>query len=139
MASITEELLSELQKASDIDSFFINHNSDFLSITTHQYLNELLAIKGKSLTDVARNSGIGEYIYKIFGGSRKPSRDILISVSLGMELTLDETQLLLRISKFAVLDPRDRRDSIIIYAISGKKTVFDTDDILAAKNFCTLI
>ena len=46
-----------------------------------------------------------------------------------MKLSLEETQLLLRISKFAILDSRNKRDSVIIYGLTHNLTVFETDDI----------
>ena len=138
MQSITKELLNELQNALDIDAFLKKYESQFISTTTSDYLNELIKIKNMNVASVSKASGAGEYAYKIFKGDRKPSRDILISIAFGMELSLEEAQLLLRISKFAVLDSRDKRDSIIIYGLTHKLTVFQTDDMLDNKSLTTL-
>ena len=138
MQRVTEELLKELKNAKDIEAFFKANEDKFLNQTASEYLNELLKIKGLSVATVAKNSGAGEYVYKIFKGERKPSRDIAIAISFGMELSLEETQLLLRISKFAILDSRDKRDSIIIYALTHGLTIFQTDDMLDNKDLTTL-
>ncbi len=138
MSSITDELIKELKNASDIESFFKSHETQFIEETTVTYLNQLLALKHLSLSVIAKNSGIGEYVYKIFRGDRTPSRDILISISLSMTLSLEETQLLLRISKYAILDSRDKRDSVIIYGLSHGLSVFQIDDLLEEQNIVTL-
>ena len=117
MKTITQELLDGLKNADDIKAFlwfawtrFFYHNRLF------DYLNELMNEKNITVAQVAKNSGIGEYVYKIFNGERNAKRDTLVAISFGMHLTFEETQLLLRIAKFAILDSRDRRDGIIIYA-----------------------
>lgn len=138
MHSITDKLLNELKNAKDIESFFKANEDKFLNQTTPGYLNELLKIKGLSVATVATASGVGEYTYKVFSGDRKPSRDILIAIAIGMKLSLKEAQLLLRISKFAILDSRDKRDSIIIYALANGLTVAQTDDLLYSNGLTTI-
>lgn len=115
------------------------HEQEFLSQTLTDYLKELMTDKNITVAKIAKNSGIGEYVYKIFSGERRATRDVLISVAFGMELSIEETQLLLRIAKFAVLDSRERRDSVIIYALSHVMTVFECDDFLNENNLITLI
>jgi len=138
MQSITQELLNELKSAPDIEAFFKAHENSFINQSTADYLSDLIKIKEISISDIAKNSGVGEYTYKVFEGIRKPSRDILIAIAFGMALSLEEMQLLLRISKFAILDSRDKRDSIIIYSITNGLTVFQADDLLYSQNFSTL-
>ena len=138
MKTITDELLKELKNASDIESFFKSHENEFINETSSSYLNRMLELKGISVSNVSKDSGIGEYVYKIFRGERTPSRDVLISISFSMKLSLEETQLLLRISKFAVLDSRNKRDSVIIYGLTHNLTVFETDDILEEQDIITI-
>jgi len=138
MQSITNELLNQLKNASDIESFFKAHEDKFLNKSTSDYLNELIQIKNINISVVAKDSGAGEYVYKIFKGDRKPSRDVLLSIAFGMKLSLEETQFLLRLSKFAILDSRDKRDSTIIYAIMHDLSVFQLDDVLDNNGLTTL-
>ena len=139
MKTITEELLKELTNASDIESFFDAYENKLMTQTTADYLNDMVKIKNIYISAIVRDSGVGEYVYKIFGGDRKPSRDILISIAFGMKLSLEETQMLLRISKFAILDSREKRDSIIIFGITHGLSVYQTDDMLEDKQLVTLI
>ena len=42
---------------------------------------------------------------------------MLISICFGLGATLDEAQTLLRTASFGRLDPRNRRDSVVIYGL----------------------
>ena len=134
----TADLLNELRGFSDIGEFLKKYDNEFIGITVSDCLSDMLAVKEMSISEVSADSGVGEYVYKIFSGERKPSRDVLIAIAFGMRLSFEETQLVLRIAKLAALDVRNRRDSVIIHAIMNGKTVFDTDDILSSGNLATI-
>lgn len=138
MKTTTEDLLKELQNVKDIQVFFNAHEKDFLEINPVDYLNDFLNLKNKTVADIIKKSGSGEYLYKVFNGERKPSRDIIISIAFGLSMSVDELQLLLRISKFAVLDSRDKRDSIIIYSLSHNLSTVETNNLLYENNIVTL-
>jgi hypothetical protein len=95
-----------------------------------EYLDSLVARKSIKISEVAERSGQGDYVYKVFQGSRKASRDILLAIAFGMSLTLDETQTLLRVAGNAQLDPRSRRDSVIIYGLCKKMKITEVCEIL---------
>lgn len=126
----TSELLNRLTQASDINTFVDEYENEFLEMSCAEFLNEMLVCKKLNLADVVKRSGQGDYVYKVFRGERKPSRDILLAVAVGMGLSIDETQLLLRISKLAALDPRDKRDSVILYGLKEKKEYVKINDLL---------
>lgn len=126
----TEELLSLIQKASDIEYYIKENESEMLSLSLDVYLSKLLEEKNLKIADVMAKSEQGDYIYKVFKNQRKASRDILISIAIGMELDINLAQKLLRISKNARLDPREKRDSVIIYAITNNISVCELNDIL---------
>ncbi len=130
MSVDTRELLNRLKASKDIREFILQNEEEFLSIPPIEYLNEALASRDMSLSDVAKNSGRGEYVYKVFRGERKASRDVLVAIAIGMRMSIEESQLLLRISRLAPLDARSRRDSIIIYSIKEGKDIFLINDLL---------
>lgn len=134
----TKELLHRLTTSNDIKGFIDNNENEFINIKYTDFLNSVLAQKDISIASVAKKSGQGDYVYKVLNGERKPSRDVLISIAFGMQLSLDETQLLLRISKNAMLDPRDKRDSIIIYAINEQFPADKLNELLFEMKFSTL-
>ena len=126
----TTQLLNDLCQAKDIKAFLAEKDGEFLSVSLCELLNELAARYDMSVAEVARRSGQGEYVYKVFQGKRNPSRDILFAVAVGMGLTLAETQMLLRVAKLAAPDPRDKRDSVMIYAINEKLGVDALNELL---------
>lgn len=126
----TEELLNLIQKASDIEYYIKENESEMLNISLDVYLSKLLEEKNLKIADVMAKSEQGDYIYKVFKNQRKASRDILISIAIGMGLDINQAQKLLRISKNARLDPREKRDSVIIYAITNNISVCELNDIL---------
>ena len=130
----TKELLNKLVKENDINTFFSKNEGEFLTMDFKSFINDLLAQKELRLADVVRDSGQGEYVYKVFNGTRKPSRNIIIGISIGMKLTINETQFLLRLAKQALMDPRDRRDSVLIFAIKEKYDIIQTNNLLIEMN-----
>lgn len=130
MAKITEELLNKIKESSDVEAFVRENERVFLSVSPEEYLNRMANEKGLRVADVAERSGQGDYVYKVFSGRRKASRDVLISICFGMGLSLDEAQPLLRAASFARLDPRNRRDSVIIYGLCRRTGVDEVNDIL---------
>ena len=134
----TTELLNRLKKSDDLAKFIEDNKNEFSELSCTELLNEMLVDKKTSLARVAKASGQGDYVYKVFQGKRKPSRDIVIAIAVGMELSIDETQLLLRISKLAALDPRDKRDSAILYGLKEQLDINRINDLLFELNEATL-
>lgn len=126
----TTELLNRLTQTNDINTFVDEYEKEFMTLSGTEFLNELLTDKKLSLAEVVKRSGQSDYVYKVFRGERKPSRDILIAIAVGMGLSVDETQLLLRVSKLAALDPRDKRDSVIIYGLKEELEIVKINDLL---------
>ncbi len=126
----TKELLNNLCMAEDIKAFIEDYGEEFLNISFPELLNQMSVQKGMNVAEVAKKSRQGDYVYKVFRGERTPSRDIVLAISVGMGLSLKETQLLLRVAKMAALDPRDKRDSILIYGLKEKLGVDRLNDLL---------
>lgn len=63
------------------------------------------------------------YVNHIANGKRKPSRDILIRICLGLHATVDETQELLKCAGEAPLYVRRKRDVVIWFGLLKKEEV----------------
>ena len=138
MAAVTDKLLEELKNAKNIQAFLDENEDKFIKETPVSFLDHVLETKNMTVASVAKASGASEYVYKIFNGTRKPSRNILIDIAFGAAMSLEETQLLLRISKHAVLDSRDKRDSNIIYGLVNRLSIFEVDDMLYKNGMVTV-
>lgn len=71
------------------------------------------------------------YGYQIFNGRRKPTRIILLRFAVLFELTVDETQKLLKMGQKQELYPRIRFDAAIIYGIEHHYSIEEVEDLLS--------
>lgn len=132
MQKSTTELLNELK---NFDSFKeyekINKNS-MINKTLSQYLCDLLEEKHLKKSDVIRKGELNEsYAYQMFSGVKStPSKDKLICLSIGMDLSVDETNSLLKLAGLSPFYPRIKRDSIIIINMNNKKSVVEINEEL---------
>ena len=135
----TNELMDALNQSSSIHNF-IKQEQDFLiDSSLSEFLNQLIKEKSLVKSSVIKKSNMHEiYGYQIFSGKRVPSRNKLISLSFGMELTLDETQALLKYAGFAPLYPKQKRDSLLIWSITHRFSIYETNDLLYSENESTL-
>lgn len=135
----TGDLLKDL-KVSDDPVKFINENKQYMiDSDLGEHLKSMLAEKDMKKSDVLKRAEINEiYGYQLFAGTRKPSRDKLISLCSGMQLTLDETQQLLKYAGLAPLYPKNERDCIIITGISSNAPVYKINEMLFDNKFNTL-
>ena len=102
-------------------------------------LTRLYETKDLTKAELARRSGISEvYLHQLFSGRRFPSRSRLLCLCFGLGATVDEAQSLLQQARHAPLYSRDRRDAIIIFALSHHMTLFEANDKLFTENLDTL-
>lgn len=66
----------------------------------------------------------------IFQGKKYPSRDKIICLTFGFEMTVEETQTLLKQAGYQELYPRDQRDALLLFAIEKKMNILDANFLL---------
>lgn len=138
MKKSTDELLNIL-KNSSLDTYLKNNNGEMIENPICDYLTAIIDEKNLSKAEIIRNSYIQtNYAYQIFSGLKVPSRDKLISLCFGLNLSIDEAQTLLKYAGYAQLYPRVKRDSIIISAMENGKSVIDCNIILDELNLSPL-
>lgn len=127
----TDKLMNELKTDKDI-SRYLEENAAYLKdLNFGQYLSDMIAQKGLSVSDVAERSGISySYVYHIANGDRNPSRSKILAIAFGLGATLDETQQMLRQARYGILYPRDKWDAVIITALRQRLTVIETNELL---------
>ena len=127
----TLELEHEIKTTANIENYLENHSSHMLSHSLPEHLKLLLEQKGISRADVVRDSMLNRtYVYQIFDGRRMPSRNKLIAVAFGMHLSVEETQTMLKLSGYRNLYAKDARDAILLFALTQKKKVTETNELL---------
>ena len=126
---LTEELLERLLAAQSPEAYLDQDLT--LERELPDYLRGLLAEKGLKRADVIRASGLnGTFVYDVFAGKSRLSRDNALMLALGLGCSLRETQRLLRLDGVSELWPKVRRDAVIIWCVEHGFTRSRTDDEL---------
>ena len=131
----TDNLKQELIAESNINSYLKKNQSYFIHCNVTNSLLKFFKKQNISKAELARRSNISEvYLHQLFSGRRKPSRDKLLCLCIGMELTIDETQLMLKEASYAQLYPRIKRDAIVYHGIIHHTSLDEINDKLFEEN-----
>ena len=135
----TDGLREELMNAPSIDTYISDNQACFSSQNITDLLDTLYHQRSISKAALARKAGISEvYLHQVFSGRRKPSRDRLLCLCIGMEVTIDETQRLLMQASYGLLYPKIKRDAIISHGIIHHVPLSEIHDKLFAEQEKTL-
>lgn len=114
----TSDLHEMLMAESNIDDYIKENETDFVSQSLSELLVRIFRKKGISKVELARRAAMSEvYVRQILSGRRYPSRDRLLCLCVGLDLTLEEVQEMLKRASYAQLYPKVKRDAIIEYGI----------------------
>ncbi len=131
MSKDTSKIVEELGLCSDFKTFYHENNDYMMQESLSDLLAQLMEKKGLKKTKVIKASELSEvYAYQIFSGLRVPERKKLLSLAVGMELNIEETQKLLRCAGFAPLYVKLPFDSIILYGLCKGLSVVEINDLL---------
>lgn len=129
----TTELLSILNSINNPSRLkdYISNSLEENSITIAEFFNNICSSKNISKSKLISEADIDRtYGYQILNGSKNPSRDNIIKLSIAAKLTLEETDRALTIGKYGKLYPKKVKDSIIIFAINNKLSLLDVNILL---------
>ena len=132
MGKPTDENYRKLQTAKTYDSAALgNMICREFSVT----LDKMIIEKGLTTSDLEKRVNITKsYINKLRNPSSKnikPTRTVIIDIALGMNATLDETNLLLKSARHQELYARDKAESIIIWGMLKKLSGSQIRELLA--------
>ncbi len=131
MPKITGDLLSELSKSADLTKYLSDNREELFSGEIGSLMENIRQTNKIRKVELARKAGISEfYLYQILKGHRKPSRDMLLAVCLGLGCTEEQTEKMLKLGGYSPLYVRFRRDSVILYGIMHGWDVLKVNDTL---------
>lgn len=131
----TERMWMMLLSSDSLDGYLNDIAGEKCFPRFADYISKLCRDKGKKTDEVLKLAGIERsYGYKLFAGTRKPSRDTALQLAFGFELQPDEAQQLLKIARVALLHPRIKRDAVIALCLLNEVTLVKTQIILQNKN-----
>lgn len=127
----TSDLEKELNGNIKLNAYLEANADEFITYDMEKLLIPLMKEKKLSKAELARRAKMSDvYLFQILSGRRQPSRDKLLCLCIGLELSLTETQNVLKQCHQVSLYVKDRRDAIIRYGIEHKWTVDQIDDAL---------
>ena len=136
----THELTQKLKDLSTFQTIIDENSSDFIAQPLSEALADLLKKKGITRSQAIKKSMINTiYGQQIFAGSKTPSRDKLLLLAFGMNLTFEETDILLKQQGYPRLYAKRQRDAIIIYGLMHKTSLMDINTLLFENELETLI
>lgn len=136
----TDDLTQELMEQADLDRYITENEAYFAEMDLISVLTRLYKKCGLSKAELARRAGMSEvYLYQVFSGRRRPSRDRLLCLCIGMKATLEETQELLKQVGYAPVYLRLKRDAIIGHGLLHHTPLTEINDKLFSENEKTLI
>lgn len=128
----TTELLHELQHAKSIDYYIEQNEALFINLSLSQYLKDKLKQTKRRKSVIIRASALKpSYVYQIFSGLKRPTRDKFIALLIAMNHSYDDIQTALRLFGYAELYPKSKRDSYIIYALGQHMDVRQCNHFLS--------
>ena len=135
----TDDLRQELMESEDLDRFLAENQESFEAENCGALLQRLYEGAVFSKAELARRSGMSTvYLYQVFSGRRRPSRDRMLCLCFGLGCSLESAQELLKKGGYLPLYPKNRRDAIILFALSKGMSLQDANDRLFRENEETL-
>lgn len=131
----TTMLLSRMKECSSIEGYIEENEKEFLNCSFAEYITQICREKSLIPERVIKESSIDRtYGHQIFNGTRRPSRDKVLLIALGMHLSNDETRRLLQVAGRNQLYPRIKRDAVLLFAIENKMNLDKTQELLLSLN-----
>lgn len=128
----TTQLLKGLENFNTFEEYENANRDSMISKNLSEYLTDLLNERNLTKAEVIRKAELSDsYAYQIFSGLKTaPKRDKLICLSIGMGLSVNETNSVLKIAGLSPLYPKIKRDSIIIINMNNNKSVVEINESL---------
>lgn len=127
----TDNLFLMLENEKNITENWESVSEHMDALPFRKYLDTLISERNLSIPDVGVKALLSRsFTYQIFSGDRVPSRNIILRIALALELSLDDTQRLLKLADRGALYPKIKRDAVIIYGINNRLGLYKTDETL---------
>lgn len=131
----TDDLLKELKNNCEIESYINTNSMAFIYHTISDFWYETCEKSKMSKSNIINKSEFNySFFYDVINGRKIPTRDKIIRLALTMKLDFEDCQQALRLSDKALLYPKIKKDSIIIYAINNSLTIFECNELLKKFN-----
>lgn len=124
----THELEQKIRSGKDPS---LLDGGDFSLPELSDYLHTILKTHDMTVIQAIQRCNLDRsYGYQLFNGTRRPTRDMLLTLAIHLGLTERETQRLLKLAGRPVLYARNRRDAAVLYCLSHRLSHAETEELL---------
>lgn len=124
----TRELEHEIQDSADEG---LLSGEDFSLPKWADYMSGILRRRNLRVRDIIFRCNLDRsYGYQIFNGTRRPTRDMLMILSLALKLDAEEAKRMFELAGRAPLYARCRRDAAVLYGLSHGMSETDVHELL---------
>lgn len=138
MTKDTTELVQELERAKTTTEFheFLKRND--VKMSKASFGDRVIVLCAKYETTASalqlKIAISRSQFYSLLNGTRKPSKESVIKIAVGLKLTQDETNILLQTAGYQSLNPKNKEDAILIFGLDNKKEAGKIDELLREYN-----
>lgn len=131
----TDDLLEQLKLQNISYEDYLSENEDsFVVKDLTAFWKKTIKKSKMSKIDIINGADMGyTYFYNIIGGKSIPARDTIVKIYISMGLDIDDCQTALKLYNWAYLYPKNKRDSILIYALTHKLSLYEVEDMLVSQ------
>lgn len=124
----TKDIEKELDKSTTFSEDLIDNNAP---PKLHELLNKYIEEKNMTKAEVIRKLNIDRnYGYWILNGTRKPTRNCLIQMSLILGLDVEQINYLMKLANKSPLYVRNPVDAKVFYAVKHNMDYLDAVDFI---------
>lgn len=132
----TDELLKELENTESFERYVEANRTQFVKETVGDRLDRLIAERHVKKTSVFSKAEISSvYGYQILADTRRPARDRIIQLLIGLDLDVNEIQQFLKSTEYAPLYAKNARDAALLFCLMNRYSVIQINDFLMKKGF----
>lgn len=125
----THELEEKIRSGGDPS---VLDSGDFSPPELSDYLHTILEDHDMTVIQAIQRCNLDRsYGYQLFNGTRRPTRDTLLTLSIHLGLTETEAQRLLKLAGRPVLYARNRRDAAVLYCLSHRLPPEEAEELLS--------
>lgn len=135
MNKSTDDLNAEINKITDLKKYLKDNKEELVVPNPIEYLLKLCQTKKLSKADLIRRSGLERtFGYHLLDGSKTLTRDKAIALCIGAQLTIEESNNLLKYAKLSQFYSRDQRDLVIQNMLQKEASLDDANLLLLRLN-----
>lgn len=129
--STTASIEDSLKRAENYDDFYRVYKNTLKLEHPGGYIVAQLKKRNMKKTDLISKLNLNTgYVYEILRQEKRPERNKVLQFAFALRLSIEETQDMLRKCGYSMLYCKSPRDSVIIFCISRKNTLIDTNMML---------